>query len=621
MIKYIVIVIVIVSYFFYSNDKSKEKTFPNFISIEEVASINPPILNAEDVITCKDIKIQTGSLVFLGKKKEVLINSFFDNLPSNLNNKKNILKIKNYLAIKVDYQKSVENDSLPVSQLSYARDNLVNNSMSGKIDISPQEMINKLKEIQNRNIGFLQSQFILNLIKNKNYRELSDAISTGKVPINKFLYGNSILSTILRYNKKITSETALILVNSGILATEDDFIVMTKQGIGQDILSYFYQKSNINTHKIMIKNKHKYTLSTTAIETLNYSAFTFWEQLGSPVTHSDISPFHFINVPINQIEFAAAYQISMRLIDIGIVEVDSNSYNNLATWLPEDILRKLVITSDDIFFESSNLLLIEKFQKELISINKSIEDATLLTAQCRPNSKDSTLEVNKTKGYFEIKLVQEKIENQNEIDYLSGNNENIIIEVMQKEVINLSTLILGKEWDKITIETEKQHDGFESLEYLNLALRQLLILGSPTDKVIDLLELGASLPEDSVLLISARGDLTLIIKLLRYGLDLHYTDRLGRNAVSINLLNFSNIELIRYLIKNEVVLHTTIGYMDPLNYALDIINNDANNLIYPITLIESGAKIYTSHKQQLELLQIKNVSFFNELTSRYLNLI
>ena len=166
-------------------------------------------------------------------------------------------------------------------------------------------------------------------------------------------------------------------------------------------------------------------------------------------------------------------------------------------------------------------------------------------------------------------------------------------------------------WDEFLQYVENLPEG-TSPRTLSVATR--LALGfAPYDVVAKTLALTGGLPADAVESLSFRfaGDTVEVMKKLdEYGLDLHYVNPRGLNAVGAVARSMLSLETLDYLLDNDVAVESDVPGFDALDHVLltlitqPEIRTSTSALPWIRKLIDHGISIEASHLQLMELLRL-----------------
>jgi len=142
---------------------------------------------------------------------------------------------------------------------------------------------------------------------------------------------------------------------------------------------------------------------------------------------------------------------------------------------------------------------------------------------------------------------------------------------------------------------------------------RVALSAAPYDVLVKTLALAGGLPDDAVQSLAMRitGDAVEVLKKLGdSGLDLHYVNPQGMNAVGAVVRTMVSLDVLDYLLDNGVALQPDVPGFDALDYVLlNLITQPefrtgASALPWVRKFIDHGLSIEASHLQLMELLRL-----------------
>lgn len=201
---------------------------------------------------------------------------------------------------------------------------------------------------------------------------------------------------------------------------------------------------------------------------------------------------------------------------------------------------------------------------------------------------------------------------------LEDNPSNALIEAFSKEeeaqiakaFKDIYESIANKNWDALIKNAETfPIDELEDKFMLTFALTQAIANGAPLEVLVSLLNRGAELNSEILFVAAVRQDVTIIKTLVEYGLNLHSSDRQGRNALHYALSNLndtSNASMFEYLTSNGVSTSIPDPEKDLISSVL-VACSYSNNVGHFIQrLLFLGEKILPYHRQKYNQLALEN---------------
>ena len=178
-------------------------------------------------------------------------------------------------------------------------------------------------------------------------------------------------------------------------------------------------------------------------------------------------------------------------------------------------------------------------------------------------------------------------------------------------------------WGEAKAVAEKFQLGYEHLLY------RALSEGAPSDVIVELVESNGTLPDDAITTIASKslnlkgwsGAAELARTLVQtHGLDVHFVDQQGRNALTIAAEYFYDIpgwdanrdsfELIEFLLDQSVTTKPDARSLDALDRILLAILDRPETVRAGIELLRyligRGAPVELSHRQVAQIISVSN---------------
>lgn len=151
-------------------------------------------------------------------------------------------------------------------------------------------------------------------------------------------------------------------------------------------------------------------------------------------------------------------------------------------------------------------------------------------------------------------------------------------------------------------------------EYLNAALLNAVMHNAPLNIIESLINRGAVLSAETVLLLSVRNNITLTKQLVPLGLDLHGKDKSDKNGITYTLMTSPKKEMFDYLIEHNVTVKPNAEGNDPLDLALLLFLKNGSLMIYYVErLINFNAPIGSSHREIVNQIRLENIDGYHQL--------
>ncbi|MBR8841924.1 hypothetical protein [Pseudoalteromonas sp. JC3] len=201
---------------------------------------------------------------------------------------------------------------------------------------------------------------------------------------------------------------------------------------------------------------------------------------------------------------------------------------------------------------------------------------------------------------------------------------------LQEAITEAFTLAQKGNWQQAADHMTEQNAQIEQQEMLNALLTMAISTNASIDEITRLLEKGARLGPQTILNLVRTHNLPLIKALVKYDLDLHFVDPLGRNALLYAVL-LRTPKIMTYLLRHKVSVKPDPYGLDALDFALEQVENGAsamelaagNNMslndsfFYISQLLYAGAPIESSHKQRVAAYQNSNPILYKEIISAF----
>ena len=165
------------------------------------------------------------------------------------------------------------------------------------------------------------------------------------------------------------------------------------------------------------------------------------------------------------------------------------------------------------------------------------------------------------------------------------------------------------------------NDELTSLDHKTLTQMLMLsiLYNAPFDVIIDLLNAGAELTSHIFKALIYNNNLTLIKKLISYGLDIHMIDKQGKNAIYYSLYPIPNKVIFNYFITNGVSTKPSLLGKDPLDIAMQQCLNNQSSVYFIKMLLEYGSPIQDSHIELFRKMISKNSYCVNKIRDYFIS--
>lgn len=196
--------------------------------------------------------------------------------------------------------------------------------------------------------------------------------------------------------------------------------------------------------------------------------------------------------------------------------------------------------------------------------------------------------------------------------------------VEAREMMTLTSYIpwphAPRPWDDFVQYVEDLPE--EASPRIRHAATRLALSSAPYDVLAKTLELAGELPADAMEALAMRytGDAVEVMeKLGEHGLDLHYVDPRGMNAVGAAARSMASLDTLDYLLDRGVPAKPRSPGLDPLDYVLlnliaqPDIRTSESALPWIEKLIDHGIPVKASHLQLMELLRLERPDTYADI--------
>jgi len=215
-----------------------------------------------------------------------------------------------------------------------------------------------------------------------------------------------------------------------------------------------------------------------------------------------------------------------------------------------------------------------------------------------------------------------QVKNKKEIDYLEkmekeandSTNKVLANDESSKRLnvlVKLNRDAAAKNWNEFKQSIVLLHG--EDVEFLSIALMQAIDNKAPFEIIEELLNQGATINPAAILTLSITNNVFLTKKLLNYGLDLHFVDPIGRNALSYVLKIGKAREMFDFLLEHGVSINPLKNALDPLDIALQTLTRRRTGIYYVNQLLTRGAIIEPSHQELLTKLKNQYPNLYSQI--------
>jgi len=194
----------------------------------------------------------------------------------------------------------------------------------------------------------------------------------------------------------------------------------------------------------------------------------------------------------------------------------------------------------------------------------------------------------------------------------------VLDEPLSSKRDELVKLTFDKKWEQ-SLELIQLFIG---TEYEALALDSCISMGvsnnAPFQYFEGLFSYGARIPDNAVSTLSYNRFGGLTVKLIPHGLNLNFVDDRGINALGMLIIETNKYQelgfnqMFPFLLESGVNPKPDGSSLDPLNFALEGTANETS-VQYAKLLVDHGAPIEKSHRQQMETLKLAHSARYERI--------
>lgn len=588
---------------------AKESIENGQIAIAPIHSVhNENLLSAQAELTkqCIDALENADSTDFLLTKKKMQTKVFLKSLPSSLQQPAFLSQLA--LAIGLDQQDGLSH--LAVFDSQYA-------ALPKYLALPEGSQSLSLDKIS----------LILRQLQSKQYGKVAEAVERQEIAANSNILRQSLLSTILSFDKQIAPQDLDRLLSAGISVFFTDFNRAIESGHSSQILTVMNKHAQLDLKQSWDFGGKKHNLATVAVESRNADALMWLIRHDVTIANErEAGILASIPAPESKLQKEQSLLILGNLIDEGFGHITSFEAKRLMTWLDESdgILQKLKIQTETMFTVPQQNAL-DALTELVEEVDAQLNVAHLLEKRClkqhqisRSNNKQLTEDLatrikgsdlvpfssmEQKRSNLLLKLVD--IDEEEEDQGLKGTDEMIAASI-------------AKQWDKaIELAQELQATVGESdNEYLQIMLFQAIQGDAPWSVISGLLNKGAKLEDEIVIFLVISNNVNLAKRLIERGLHIHFVDDKGRNALTYTVMSEYTKEMFYFLLNQGIEVKPSATGLDSLDLALQSIGKFDEAVNYVVSLLKNLAPVEKSHLQQLSLLAISNPVEFALIISK-----
>ena len=466
---------------------------------------------------------------------------------------------------------------------------------------------------------------ILNYVNNQQFSELAAQMRMGVISQSGHIMTEPLFTTIVENAPNITIDDVSLLLDVGLVINEADLKYLTKTANNYDLIRLVHQHSGIEQPTAWPTQYGSSNLNILAIESLNPISLSYWlEHLTTDFIPQSFL-LDYLPVPAGQTQISQAIELVKILLANGHDNISTRAFEDIKSWLPEPLLAQL--NKHDASVAGVDRQHAE-FSSQLNTLNQDILAAKALEQRCQ-----TAHDLNRATD----KHLNQDLQGKMQLSNISTADVKTV--GRQKFFANLKTLSAADQqqatgqtilfravfqsiqtgrWDQALatverlIEQDTSDESQQDTGYYDFLLSLAVSQDAPAAFIQQLFDKGAKLADNVILSLAMGNKIAMAEQLLNHGLNLHYVDDNGKNAVSQSVLS-SHRKMFEFLTRHQVALESQTGQFDPLNYALQRIGKSLAAVAFVEQLIILGKQVDESHKQQLELIRIEYPNIYHQL--------
>ena len=467
-----------------------------------------------------------------------------------------------------------------------------------------------LSPIQDRKIIDIEKQTKIDYYKalfSRNYTAIVLMVKQGKLTRHSVIGDKSVLAHTLLQDKGINPHIVEQLIDEGLSPHFVELVELTRANIPFKIIKIVADNITENINQSWYENNQYKNLTLLATTTLNYQLFSFWFNQGIPasINEFDFSAMDMLTTPKNTQERRDATKIFIALATQAIKPYDTNNLNQIKKWLPLDVqLEFKNYFQNNVQTSLSNIEAIKS--QELIdhftNKNNQLKPLKKLVSECNKKNKDIHINMD-VNAVDALEKTSQKLTDDDKRQFEQ------LKKIMINYALTVATATTDSEWIKVLNAADLLVQESGSIELLSLALSNAIQKNAPFYIIKELINRGAVLPENIIFILAITGNLQLLKKLVPLGLNFHYKDEKNRNGLYYVILHNSPLEMLDYLLNNNVSITPEIDLLEVLlskDYSIRTVNHFQK-------LVNYGHKITPIHLTIHKRLKMSNNQLYNAL--------
>ncbi|GHG04241.1 hypothetical protein [Thalassotalea marina] len=487
-----------------------------------------------------------------------------------------------------------ENNFRSVSQMMAKHNRLLESSISNNSPENVKAMIKAINDNKNRKLSREGAAILKDYIEQKDFTGLRMAFDSNQFDKQSYLDGDSIFSYLVKNNTNMNLSDWENIQSLELPLSLDDYILLTKLKVDNEVFKLFPPPNNSISNQVWKENGKLNSLITIALKNLNLAGLHYWLTQEGVNKSDNISLYSHIPVIDNDQATDTLQAMVGELIQNGYVVINITDYLRLLGFFTDKQLELLEINRDG--FTEEEFYEMSETKKALLTIDSEIKSLqSFCDEQIRSAEfiESNTTYVGKTKELTNSMHLSEVFSVDIDKRYIRALKSNNWSEIL--EILNQLDL-----------------DAKDNEQMLNAVLYRALVTRAEFDVIKGILEQGAQLPENAVIILASQGNFTLIKSLEKYGLDLFYSDSSHMNAVDANVKYMTNTKLIDYLAAQGLNFNNS-----SLSFALLKYQRGDKRTSTIANLLKHGVVIDESHLEQVEKIKKNDETAYKKLIKTF----
>ena len=193
-----------------------------------------------------------------------------------------------------------------------------------------------------------------------------------------------------------------------------------------------------------------------------------------------------------------------------------------------------------------------------------------------------------------------------------------IIQQPDSPVTKMVQLLQEKEvnWKNLTTIADELSQDNDSSQLLDVLLTQAIQRDAGNKVIEQLISKGAKPSEGLIFILAIKGNVYITSLLIEHGLDIHYSNKHGKNALDHSVEHFNSREMFDFLLAKNVAFNKPRDQLESLDYLLNKIGNIdyATELYYIERLINHGAVVRQRHKKKIHSIEQQYPKYFQAIS-------